>query len=86
MIKETLLEVLRTQALPPSVAGEVARGKAADLAPLPGMATVLTGGRRCGKSTLQAQLARRVEGRLNYLKLESNISSFFINWKNVLPV
>jgi predicted AAA+ superfamily ATPase len=54
MLKETLSEILKTQALPSSAPHEVARAVAANLTPVPGMATVLTGVRRCGKSTLQA--------------------------------
>jgi predicted AAA+ superfamily ATPase len=60
MLEETLLEVMRTQALPAAVPSEVTRLVAADLNAVAGMATVLTGVRRCGKSTLQAQLARRI--------------------------
>jgi predicted AAA+ superfamily ATPase len=59
MLKETLLEILKTQDLPPQAECEVERSLMADLAPAPGFATVLTGVRRCGKSTLQAQLARK---------------------------
>lgn len=40
-----------------------------ELSPVPGMATVLTGVRRCGKSTLQAQLARR-DGAAFYCNFE----------------
>ena len=59
MVKETLLEVLKTQGLPPRLPREIDRALLPELAPAPGMATVLTGVRRCGKSTLQAQLARK---------------------------
>jgi len=59
MIKETLSEILKTQSLPPVAPNEVDRALLADLESVPGIATVLTGVRRCGKSTLQAQLARK---------------------------
>ena len=59
MLKETLLEILKTQDLPPTAPHEVKRALLGDLEPLPGFATVLTGVRRCGKSTLQAQFARK---------------------------
>jgi predicted AAA+ superfamily ATPase len=59
MLKETLFEILRTQTLPLSAPHEVERAVSVELAPVPGMATVLTGVRRCGKSTLQSQLARK---------------------------
>ncbi|GHU20476.1 hypothetical protein FACS189475_09340 [Betaproteobacteria bacterium] len=62
MLKDTLYEILKTQVLPPLAPHEVARVVAEDLTPVPGMATVLTGVRRCGKSTLQAQLARKNGG------------------------
>jgi predicted AAA+ superfamily ATPase len=69
VIKETLLEILKTQDLPPQAPHEVERVLLADLEPAPGMATVLTGVRRCGKSTLQAQLARK-NGRAFYCNFE----------------
>jgi predicted AAA+ superfamily ATPase len=59
MLRETLSEILKTQALQPVEPHEVGRSVEADLLSAPGMATVLTGVRRCGKSTLQAQLARK---------------------------
>jgi hypothetical protein len=59
VLKETLSEVLKTQNLPPAAPHEVERALLADLETVPGFATVLTGVRRCGKSTLQAQLARK---------------------------
>jgi len=59
MLKDTLLEILKTQDLPSPANCEIERALLADLAPVPGFATVLTGVRRCGKSTLQAQLARK---------------------------
>ncbi|GHT93639.1 hypothetical protein FACS1894116_06080 [Betaproteobacteria bacterium] len=69
MLKNTLAEILKTQALPPPAPHEVARVVAGELAPIPGMATVLTGVRRCGKSTLQAQLARE-SGSVFYCNFE----------------
>ena len=59
MIKETLFEILKTQDLPLQAPNEIERALLTDLEPAPGMATALTGVRRCGKSTLLAQLARR---------------------------
>ncbi|MDR3055387.1 MAG: ATP-binding protein [Zoogloeaceae bacterium] len=69
MLKDTLSGILQTQAFPPSAPREVVRAVAADLVPVPGMATVLTGVRRCGKSTLQAQLARK-HGYVFYCNFE----------------
>jgi len=51
--------VLRDPFLPPVPAPEVKRELVAGLELRASMATVLTGVRRCGKSTLQAQLMRR---------------------------
>jgi len=69
MLKETLREILKTQELPPHATGEIERALLSDLSPHPGFATVLTGVRRCGKSTLQAQLARQ-SGRAFYCNFE----------------
>ena len=59
LLRSTLESVLRDPAVPRPPGHEVARALAADLTLRPGSATVLTGVRRCGKSTLQAQLMRR---------------------------
>jgi predicted AAA+ superfamily ATPase len=59
MLKEPLAEILRSQKPPVPLTGEVARVVAGDLALRDRFALVLTGVRRCGKSTLQAQLMRR---------------------------
>ncbi|MBP7636453.1 MAG: ATP-binding protein [Kiritimatiellae bacterium] len=60
MVKETLLGILKAQTLPPPAPHEVVRALMPDLTPVAGMAMVMTGVRRCGKSTLQAQLARQL--------------------------
>ena len=59
ILRSTLEAVLRAPALPPPPDPEVPRALAGALAPGPSHALVLTGVRRCGKSTLQAQLLRR---------------------------
>lgn len=58
-LKETLVGILKTQAPPPHFEGEVERAMAKDLRLREHFALVLTGIRRCGKSTLQSQLMRR---------------------------
>jgi predicted AAA+ superfamily ATPase len=60
---------MKTQSLPPLAPDEVERAMLADLKPVRDMATVLTGVRRCGKSTLQAQLARE-GGKAFYCNFE----------------
>ena len=67
MLRETLLEILKTQTLPPPMSYEVKRAMKVNA--VPGMAMVLTGVRRCGKSTLQAQLARKSK-RVFYCNFE----------------
>lgn len=62
--------MLRDPLLPAVQPPEVARDLAAELVLRPGRATVLTGVRRAGKSTLQAQLMRRVAGPAFYCTLE----------------
>lgn len=59
MLKETLAEILRTQKLPVPPAGEVVRVALDELGLREQFALILTGIRRCGKSTLQSQLMRR---------------------------
>lgn len=59
MVKETLQEILLSQKPPRPPAGEVVRELASSLKFLKEFALVLTGIRRCGKSTLQAQLMRK---------------------------
>jgi hypothetical protein len=59
ILRDTLLAILRDPLLPPTPAPEVQRELAARLPLRPRFATVLTGVRRCGKSTLQAQVMRR---------------------------
>jgi predicted AAA+ superfamily ATPase len=61
MLIETLLEILKSQELPPPPNGEVERDLLPALEPVQGMATVITGIRRSGKSTLQTQLARHTQ-------------------------
>jgi len=70
MLRETLLEILKTQELPQPAPYEVKRAMMAELTAVSGMATVLTGVRRCGKSTLQAQLARQGGGGAFYCNFE----------------
>ena len=59
ILKETLAGILRSQAPLSPPAGEVVRRETGELRLRGQFALVLTGIRRCGKSTLQAQLMRR---------------------------
>jgi len=59
LLRDTLLAVLREPSVPQTPPPEIERQLAARLAVRGPQATVLTGVRRCGKSTLQAQLMRR---------------------------
>jgi predicted AAA+ superfamily ATPase len=59
LLRSTLEAVLRDPVVPRPPSREVPRTLAPELKLRPGSATVLTGVRRCGKSTLQAQLMRR---------------------------
>lgn len=69
LLRSTLESVLRGPVVPPPPDREVAREIATGLALRPSRATVLTGVRRSGKSTLQAQLMRRAK-RAFYCNLE----------------
>lgn len=69
LLRSTLETVLREPVLPSPPDPEVPRLLASTLRPRPSHITVLTGVRRCGKSTLQAQLMRRT-GRAVYASLE----------------
>jgi predicted AAA+ superfamily ATPase len=68
IFKDTLLNVLKNQDTPTAPADEVGRIVAPTLTQ--GMASVITGIRRCGKSTLQAQIMRQHPG------------SFYCNFEN----
>lgn len=59
ILRDTLISILATPFLPPEPQREVPRRMLADLTIQNSHATILTGVRRCGKSTLQAQLMRR---------------------------
>lgn len=59
LLRNTLLSILRSPMVPSRPQQEVERQLVADLTARSTQATVLTGVRRCGKSTLQAQLMRR---------------------------
>jgi len=59
LLRSTLESVLRDPFVAPPPGQEVPRELAAELRLRPSHATVLTGVRRCGKSTLQTQLMRR---------------------------
>lgn len=59
MLKNTLKAILTTQTLPAAPVNEVARRLAPELTLRKELALVLTGIRRCGKSTLQTQLMRK---------------------------
>ncbi len=69
LLRSTLESVLRDSVVPPPPGREVPRELAVGLTLSPSHATVLTGVRRCGKSTLQAQLMRRAK-RAFYCNLE----------------
>jgi predicted AAA+ superfamily ATPase len=62
LLRDTLREVLRNPILPPVTGKEVARQLVSDLSVRGSQAVILTGVRRCGKSTLQTQLMRRAKG------------------------
>lgn len=64
LLRSTLEAVLRAPVLPAPPEPEVSRGLSPALVLRPSHATVLTGVRRCGKSTLQAQLMRRIGGSI----------------------
>jgi hypothetical protein len=70
LLRDTISGVLRNPLLPQALAPEVERELAATVALQPGRATVLTGVRRAGKSTLQAQLVRRLGGSPLYCNFE----------------
>jgi len=69
LLRSTLEAVLRAPVLPSPPDPEVPRALASTVALRPSHATVLTGVRRCGKSTLQAQLMRSA-GRAVYASFE----------------
>ena len=70
LLRETLIAVLATPAVARPPPGEVPR-RVLDSLPRPaGHALVLTGVRRCGKSTLQQQLRRRTRGAAVFCNLE----------------
>lgn len=62
LLRNTLLSILRSPILPSLPQQEVERRLVTDLTVRGAQATVLTGVRRCGKSTLQVQLMRRAGG------------------------
>ncbi len=62
LLRETLVSVLRDPILPPPPAEEVKRRLASGITVSGSQAVILTGVRRCGKSTLQVQLMRRTRG------------------------
>ncbi len=70
LLRDTLSSVLRRPYVPPPPEPEVEREMVARLNLRPSQATVLTGVRRCGKSTLQSQLMRGVK------------SSFYCNFED----
>jgi predicted AAA+ superfamily ATPase len=69
LLRDTLLSILRSPFVPPHSQREVQRQLVGDLRLRGSQATVLTGVRRCGKSTLQSQLMRRA-GSGFYCNLE----------------
>ncbi|MFH1980848.1 MAG: ATP-binding protein [Pseudomonadota bacterium] len=69
ILRNTLLSILATPYLPPAPQPEVQRRLMDDLAVRGAQATVLTGVRRAGKSTLQAQLMQRA-GKAFYCNFE----------------
>jgi predicted AAA+ superfamily ATPase len=69
LLRDTLLNVLRDQRPPAPPEPEVARALVASLPSASAQAIVLKGVRRCGKSSLQAQLMRR-GGTAFYCNLE----------------
>ena len=62
LLRNTLVAVLRDPILPPPPPVEVERQIASNMRVSGPQSVVLTGVRRCGKSTLQAQLIRRTAG------------------------
>ena len=61
ILRDTLLTVLNSPYIPPTPRREVERTLRSELAVRGPLATILTGVRRSGKSTLQLQLMRRVK-------------------------
>lgn len=72
LLRETLLSVLQQPAVPPAPAGELRRHRQPvwERSQQQSHALVLTGVRRCGKSTLQGQIRQRVKGKAVTLNLE----------------
>jgi len=70
LLRETLVTVLREPASPRPPPVEVSRVVLDSLRPAAGHALVLTGVRRCGKSTLQQQVRRRARGAAVFCDLE----------------
>jgi len=72
LLRETLLAVLDQPAVPPAPTGEVCRHQRPpwERSRQPSHALMLTGVRRCGKSTLQSQIRRSVKGKTVTINLE----------------
>jgi hypothetical protein len=70
LLRETIASVLASSPGGPPPADEVPRLVAAALPRAAGHALVLTGVRRCGKSTLQQQIRRRTRGAAVFCNLE----------------
>ncbi len=72
LLRETLLAVLDQPAVPPAVAGELQRHRQPtwNRSQQQSHALVLTGVRRCGKSTLLGQIRQMVKGKAVTLNLE----------------
>lgn len=72
LLRETLLAVLDQQTAPPSPEGEVTRHRQPtwNRSQQQSHALVLTGVRRCGKSTLQGQIRQTVKGKAVTINLE----------------
>jgi predicted AAA+ superfamily ATPase len=70
LLRETIMTVLANPTMASSPAAEVPRFVLDALRPVAGHALVLTGVRRCGKSTLQGQLRRRARDPAVFCNLE----------------
>ncbi len=70
LLRETLIQVLQTPDRAGPAQDEIPRRLTESLHLAPGHALVLTGVRRCGKSTLQQQLRRRAGGTAVFCNLE----------------
>jgi predicted AAA+ superfamily ATPase len=87
ILRETLQKILSSQTAPAAPANEVPRQLAPELALRREMALVLTGIRRCGKSTLQSQLMRQSKSafycNFDDIRLSGMTTQDLVTWLDV---